>query len=138
MFYMTEKMRGVKIAAEVEPAVKKKRSWREGRGNGRVINYIGWGRIKQITSKTEVGIYKRKQESKKARKHENKNSTKWVIKKEIKFFFLVEFLFSCFLDRCLGRVLVFLIAFLFEFLFSYFIVFFYKLPPQSIAMELYI
>ena len=60
-------------------------------------------------SRSEVGIYKRKQESK---KQENKNSTKKVIKKKRKFFlfFLVEFLFSCFLDRFLGRVLVFLFS----------------------------
>ena len=69
---------------------------------------------------TEVGIYKRKQESKKtrkkekrtrprkrSRKKENMNSTKKVIKS-----------FSCFLDRFLGRVL-----------FSFFLVFFYKFPP---------
>ena len=38
MFYITEKMRGKKIAAEVERAVKKKQSCREGRGSGRLIN----------------------------------------------------------------------------------------------------
>ena len=65
-------------------------------------------------------------ENKKGRKQENKNSTKKVIKKNSFFlFFLVallfSFLFSCFFDRFLGRVLVFL--------FSSFLVFFYKFPP---------
>ena len=55
-------------------------------------------------SRTEVGIYKRKQE--------NENSTKKAIKKKRKIFFL---------DRFLSRVFVFL--------FTYFLVFFYKFPP---------
>ena len=83
--------------------------------------------------RTQVGIYKRKQESKKTRKQEldqksdqenkktrtqprkrpkNKNSTKKAIKKTRKIFF-------------------FFITFLFKFLFSYFLVFFHKFPPQS-------
>ena len=48
---------------------------------------------------SEVEIYKSKQESKKARKQDNKNSTKKVIKKKNLFFLgrvLVFFLFSCF------------------------------------------
>ena len=44
---------------------------------------------------SEVEIYKSKQESKKARKQDNKNSTKKVIKKQ-NLIFLVEFLFSFF------------------------------------------
>ena len=69
-----------------------------------------------------MGIYKRKQESKK--KQENKNSTKNVIKKKESFFsfsWSLSWSSSCFLDRFLGRVLVLL--------FSYFLVFFYKFPP---------
>ena len=72
---------------------------------------------------TEVGIYKRKQESKKTRKQEldqERDQEKWIL-----FFFsvafLAEFLFSCFLDRFLGRGLVSLIAFLVKFLFSCFL-----------------
>ena len=61
---------------------------------------------------TEVGIYKRKQERKKARKQELDQESDQG-KKKVFSFFLVEFLFSCFLDRFLGRVLVF----------------FYKFPP---------
>ena len=65
----------------------------------------------------EVGIYKRKQESK-MKKQENKKIRKQEHDQESgqekKFFFL---------DRFLGRVLVFL--------FSYFLVIFYKFPPLS-------
>ena len=77
-----------------------------------------------IHSSREVGIYKRKQESKKARKKEkrtrprkrprkkeNKNSTKKAIKKIRK------------------KNPFFLISFLVEFLFSNFLVFFHKFPP---------
>ena len=74
---------------------------------------------------SDVRIYKRKQESKKTRTRPRK----WSRKKKVFSFFLgrflgrvlvfflpyvfliafwVEFLFSCFLDRFLGRVLVFL------------------------------
>ena len=54
---------------------------------------------------TELGIYKRKQESKKTRKQElDQESDK---EKEKVFLF---FLFSCFLDLFLSRVLVFLLS----------------------------
>ena len=69
---------------------------------------------------TEVGIYKRKLESKKtrirprkrSRKQENKNSTKKATMKKIKNF------------------LFFLIPFLVEFLFSDFLVIFFKIPTS--------
>ena len=80
-----------------------------------------------------VGIYKRKQESKKTRKQEldqesdqekkkeNKNSNKKATKKKRKLFF--------FLDHFLCRVLVFLS--------SYFLVFFYKFPPLLKPTSIY-
>ena len=80
------------------------------------MNCNGW---------SEVGIYKRKQESKKTRNQE----TKKVIKRNKQVFFF-------FLGLFLGRVLVFLIAFLVEFLFilfSYFLVFFNKFPPLFVC-----
>ena len=66
----------------------------------------------------EVGIYKRKQESKKTRKQELERESDQEKKKVFSFFLgrflgrvLVFFLFlSCFLDRFLGRVLVFLLS----------------------------
>ena len=70
----------------------------------------------------EVGIYKRKQEL-----HQESDQEK---RKFFPFFwvaFLIEFLFSGFLDRFLGRALVFL--------FSYFLVFFYKFLPQSVEYD---
>ena len=67
----------------------------------------------------EVGIYKRKQESKKTRKQEKKQELDQESGQEkSKFFsfflvaFLVGFLFSCFLDRFLDRVLVLFYKFL--------------------------
>ena len=70
-----------------------------------------------IFPSSEVGIYK---ENKKIRTRPRKLSRK----KESFFFFVAffaAFLFSCFLGRFLGQVLVFF--------FSYFLVFFYKFPP---------
>ena len=65
-------------------------------------------------SESEVGIYNRKQESKKTRKQElDKESDKE------KSFFLVEFSFSFLLSFSLSRVLVF----------------FFKLPPLNIREE---
>ena len=66
---------------------------------------------------SEVGIYKRKHDSKKTRKQE--------LDQESFFFFSwpLSWSSSCFL--------VFLIAFLVEFLLSYFLVFFYKFQPLS-------
>ena len=47
---------------------------------------------------SEVGIYKRKQESKKTRKQEKKNSIKKVIKKKRKCFLFFSWSSSCFLS----------------------------------------
>ena len=80
-----------------------------------------------ITLSSEVGIYKRKQKSKKTRIKERKEELDRECVKKKKVFFLFSWSLSwsssCFLDRFLGRVLVFL--------FSYFLVFFYKFPPQD-------
>ena len=87
---------------------------------------IGWGNVAERLEGPEVGIYKRKQESKKTRKQELDQESDQ--EEKLIFFlitFLVEFLFSCFLDRFLGRVLVFLL--------SYFLVFFYKFPTQILT-----
>ena len=74
---------------------------------------------------SEVGIYKRKQGSKKTRKkeldQESDQENKKTTKKKRKIF----------LDHFLGRVLVF---FLF-FFFSYFLVFFYKFPPLGYCVQ---
>ena len=67
---------------------------------------------KRMNVEAEVGIYKRKQESKKTWKQEVDQESDQEKKKVFPFF----------LGRFLGRVLVFM--------FSYFIVFFYKFPPQ--------
>ena len=76
-----------------------------------------------------MGIYNRKQESKKKRKkeldqesdQENKKTTKKKRKNFLFFLitFLVEFLFSFFLNRFLGRVLFFCFTCFLTFLFSF-------------------
>ena len=83
-------------------------------------------------------------ENNKVRKQENKKTRKQELDQEsnleIMVVCLVEFLFSCFLDRFLGRVLVFFLSsfFLDRFLgrvlvfsFSFLLVFFYKFPSQA-------
>ena len=76
---------------------------------------IGWD-VVNYQQTTEVGIYKRKQESKKTRKQENKkenkNSTKKPTKKTIK----KKRKFSFFLGRFLCRERVFFLFFLIAFL----------------------
>ena len=81
----------------------------------------------------EVGIYKRKQESKKTRKQVLDQESDQEKKKVFSFFLgrflcrvlvfliviLVEFLFSFFLDRFLGRVLFFFFSCFLTFLFTF-------------------
>ena len=94
--------------------------------------------IRIAKARTEVGIYTRKQESKKTRtrtrkrsrkqekKKENKNSTKKAIKKKKES--KQELDQESDQDHFLGRVLVFLLFSFF--LYSYFLVFFFKFSPQ--------
>ena len=83
--------------------------------------------LRSVTSVSEAGIYKSKQENKK--KKQNLNQERDQEKEKVFSFFLVAFLvervfsffFPCFLDRFLGRVLVFLfsLTFLFSFINSH-------------------
>ena len=95
---------------------------------------------------SEVGIYKRKQESKKTRKKKKKRTQprkRWKKARKKTRTRPRKWSFSCFHDRFLGRVLFsYLFSFFrgrflgrvlfFIFSFFYFLVFFHKFPPLFI------